>query len=265
MRTLFYIAFSLALPNFVYSATPEPSMSTLLAPHFRVCSLPLAPQTMPDANGKPTGYAVEILQQLARNLGWVIQIDYMPWARVDLETRHGQCDMAMTVLYFKDYAEYMRFPTEAILEQRNVLIVRSGSKIRYNGDLEAFMRQNSIGVYADKRVNDQFEQLRKAPWAKVDVVHTTELNVEKLLHKRFDALIENDLSAIYALAQTGHVNEVEILSPPLSITPAYIVFAHKPDPEHYLEQYDAELARFKKTPEFKQLSDKYLPASLTTQ
>ncbi|MES2259612.1 MAG: transporter substrate-binding domain-containing protein [Pseudomonadota bacterium] len=242
-----------------------PQLAGGTTPHLRVCSLTLAPQTMKGEDGLPTGYAVEILQHVAVNLGWQIQIDYMPWARVTSEMQLGRCDMAMTVLYFKDYAEYMRFPNEAILDQKNVLLVRRESKIRFDGDLETFMRSHSIGVYADKRVNEKFERLRAAPWAKVDTVSSSDLNLKKLLAKRFDAVIENDLSSIYELRKQGRLDEVDILHPPLSVTPAYIVFSRAPESENHMKQYDVELARFKKTPKFRALTNKYLPESAGAQ
>lgn len=248
------VLFSILLP--LQAAT---AMAGGAEPVLRVCSLTLAPQTMEDADGRPTGYAVEILRHVAATLHWRIKIDYMPWARVASETRAGRCDMAMTVLYFKDYAEYMMFPREAILDQKNVLVVRRDSRIKYDGDLEKFMRRRSIGLYADKRVNDEFEQLRHASWARVDTVATAAMNMRKLLVKRFDAIIENDLNIVYEMRKLGRLADVEILSPPLSVTPAYIVFAHKPESEARLKRYDQALASFKKTAKFKTLTSRYLP------
>ncbi|CAN7428645.1 transporter substrate-binding domain-containing protein [Pseudoduganella sp. LjRoot289] len=226
---------------------------------LRVCSLHLAPQTMQSADGSPTGYAVEILQHVARKLQWSIRIDYMPWARVVSETRAGRCDMAMTVLQFKDYAEFMLFPHESILDQKNVLVVRRGSKIRYDGNLEQFMRQHSIGLYVDKRVNDKFERLRAAPWARVDTAPSAVLNTKKLLFRRFDAIIENDLSVIFEMRKLGQLDDIEILSPPLSVTPAYIVFSQTPESKARSRKYDEALANFKKTARFKALTNRYLP------
>lgn len=228
-------------------------------PPMRVCSLSLAPQTMPDAAGNPAGYAVEILRQVALALHWQVHIDYMPWARVVSEMKGGRCDMAMTVLYFKDYAQYMLFPHEAILDQKNVLVVRRGDGIRFDGNLEKFMRQYSIGLYVDKRVNDEFESLRKAPWAKVDTVPSAELNMKKLLFKRFDAIVENDLNVTHEMRKLGKLDDVEILSPPLSVTPAYIVFSHKPESLKRMRQYDYALAQFKRTDKYRALTNRYLP------
>jgi len=228
-------------------------------PPMRVCSLVLAPQTMKDDDGNPAGYAVEILHNVAAALRWDIRIDYMPWARVVSEMKLGRCDMAMTVLYFKDYAKFMRFPHEAILDQKNVLVVRRGSGIRFDGNLEKFMRQHSIGLYVDKRVNDEFETLRAAPWARVDTVPSAELNMKKLLFQRFDAIVENDLNVTHEMRKLGKLDEVDILSPPLSVTPAYIVFSHKPESLGRIRQYDAALAQFKRTERFRILTGRYLP------
>lgn len=226
---------------------------------LRVCSLSLAPQTMKDADDKPAGYAVEILHNVAAILHWQIRIDYLPWARVVSEMKLGRCDMAMTVLYFKDYAQYMLFPHEAILDQKNVLVVRRGSGIGFDGNLEKFMRRHSIGLYVDKRVNDEFETLRNAPWAQVDTVPSAELNMKKLLARRFDAIVENDLNVTYEMRKLGKLDEVDILSPPLSVTPAYIVFSHKPESLRRIRQYDAALRRFRRTEQFRALTGRYLP------
>lgn len=248
-----------ALPLLLTLFGLQPPAAQAAEPPLRVCSLVLAPQTMKDENGAPTGYAVEILQSVARSLRWKIRIDYMPWARVVAEVKAGRCDMAMTVLHFKDYAEYMLFPHEAILDQKNVLVVRRESHITYDGGLEKFMRTHTIGLYADKRVNDEFEALRGAPWARVDIVPSADLNMKKLLFKRFDAIVENDLNIIYEMRKLGRLAEVEILSPPLSVTPAYIVFGQKPESAARMRQYDYALAQFKKTDKFRALTGKYLP------
>lgn len=251
---------ALCLALFLLQAAPAFGADALL----RVCSLSLPPQTMEGTDGAPTGYAVEILQHLASKLRWRIRIDYMPWARVVSETRARRCDMAMTVLHFRDYAEFMLFPNESILDQKNVLVVRRGSGIRYDGNLEQFMRRHSIGLYVDKRVNDEFERLRAAEWAEVDTAPSAVLNAKKLLFKRFDALIENDLSAIYGMRKLGRLAEIEILSPPLSVAPAYIVFSQALESKARSRAYDEALRNFKKTAAFRMLTNRYLPEASVT-
>jgi polar amino acid transport system substrate-binding protein len=73
------------------------------------------------------------------------------------------------------------------------------------------------------------------------------------------------LCAIHELRKTGHLDEVEILSPPLSITPAYIVFSQSPESRTRARQYDEVLAAFKKTSKFKILTSRYLPHVATSE
>ena len=181
---------------------------------LRVCSLPLPPQTMLNAKHQPDGLAVKILQQVAPPLHWQLRIHYMPWLRVVAQAKRGQCDLVLTVLHRQDYESYMRFPKTAVLDQSNVLLVRQNSAILYHGDLEAFMRAHSIGLYSDKAVDQDFERLRVAPWARIDLADSTEQNMQKLVAGRFDAALENELSAMVALLafeNNGAVNAINDL------------------------------------------------------
>lgn len=224
----------------------------------RACTLPLPPQSMQDSNGQPDGYATRILLSIAEPLDWQLQINFMPWLRVVQEAKNGNCDLVYTVLKRGDYESYMVFPEEPVLDQVNVLLVRRDSGIAYNGNLETFMRRHSIGLYRDKAVDEQFQQLRAAPWARIDPASTPQQNLEKLLAGRFDAAIENDLTAIHLLRQLGRLEEANILQPPLNTTPAYIVFPRAGRLSEQGPAFDAALREFKKTPKFKELQNLYL-------
>lgn len=224
----------------------------------RVCSLPLPPQTMPDIDGNPSGYAVEILQALAVQLQWDVEISYSTWARVVQLSKGGQCDVVLTVLKRDDYESYMVFPERPILNQRNVLATLKNRAIRYDGNLENFMRRHTVGLYNDKAIDDHFESLRRAPWARIDVVNTPSQNIMKLLAGRIDAAIDNDLTIIHELQQTGRLDEVEILEPAVNVTPAYITFPMAGKLSDGAEQFDRALETFEATPEFRRIQDFYL-------
>ncbi len=224
----------------------------------RVCSLPLPPQTMPDADGNPSGYAVEILQALAVQLQWDIEISYSTWARVVQLSKGGQCDVVLTVLKRDDYESYMVFPERPILNQRNVLATLKNRAIRYDGNLENFMRSHMVGLYNDKAIDDHFESLRRAPWARVDVVNTPTQNIMKLLAGRIDAAIDNDLTIIHELKLLGRLDDVEILEPAVNVTPAYITFPMAGGLSDAAEQFDQALETFEATPEFRRIQDFYL-------
>lgn len=191
---------------------------------FIACSLPLPPHTMLDAQGQPSGQATEILQAVARHVSWPMTIRYMPWLRVVDEAKRGQCDLVYTVLKRSDYEEFLVYPKQPLQSRPNVLIVMRDSAIHYDGDLEKFMRRYSIGMYQDKAVNELFEKLRSAAWARIDHATDAHHNLLKLLAGRFDAAIENEQTAVHVLTTLGRLQDVMILQPPLNVMSAYVAF-----------------------------------------
>ncbi|HEY8026246.1 MAG TPA: transporter substrate-binding domain-containing protein [Burkholderiaceae bacterium] len=222
--------------------------------------MPLPPQTMQDKNGLPTGYATSILQAVAKRLDWDIDIRYMPWLRVVADSKMGQCDIAYTVLKRPDYEEFLVFPRNWVLEQKNVLVVLRTSDLRFNGNLEQFMRLHTIGLYRDKAVDAQFEKLRRAPWARIELANDPSQNFAKLFMNRFEAAIENDMTTVYEVGKLGRLDEIEILSPPLNITPAYIVFAKAGRLANSINEFDAAMDSFMRSDEVRLLNRQYFGA-----
>ncbi len=239
-----------------WAAAQDPAAAP--GPRWVACSLPLAPHTMPDANGAPSGYASEVLLAVSHRLGWQLEVRYMPWLRVVSEAQAGRCDLVYTVLRRPDYERFLLFPATPVQQRANVLLVPADSGIRYHGDLEAFMRQHSIGLYQDKAVDARFEGLRRQPWARIDVSVDARQNMNKLVNGRFDAAIENDLTALHELRLLGRDKDVRILRPPLNEVPAYIAFAREGRLVPQVEVFDHALAAFRKTPAFDAIHRRYL-------
>lgn len=227
------------------------------AADYIACSLPLPPHTFPDASGKPDGHAARLLQGVAQRLGWQIEFRYMPWLRVVDEARAGRCDAILTVLKRSDYEAFLVFPERPLQQRANVLVVRRDSGVRFDGDLEAFMRSHTLGLYRDKAVDERFEQLRRAPWARIDLSSTAEQNMQKLLAGRFDAAIENELTAIHEARELGGNAAIEILQPPLNVIPAYVAFPKAGRLAGQARQFDEALAAYMRGAEYKALSERY--------
>lgn len=227
-------------------------------PALRACSLVLAPQTMPDAQGRPDGLASEVVLAVSQRLKWTVSVDYMPWSRVVDEAKGGRCDLVYTVLRRSDYAQFLAFPNEPVLMQSNVLLIRKGSRVRYQGNLEAFMRAHSVGLYHDKAVDERFEQWRRAPWARVEVAVDARQNLEKLLNGRFDAAIENELTAMHELRLLAATHQVDVLNPPLNVVPAYVAFPWNGRLASQIGAFDRALIEFRATDAHRALMHKYL-------
>ena len=227
------------------------------APRWVACSLPLAPHTMPGPSGEPTGYATEVLMAVAQRLGWSIEVRYMPWLRVVSEAQEGHCDVVYTVLRRPDYERFLIFPDTPVQQRANVLLVPAASSLRFDGDVEQFMRRHTVGMYQDKAVDERFEWLRRQPWARIDVSIDARQNLLKLLHGRFEAAIENELTAVFELRQLGREAEVRILRPPLNEVPAYIAMARAGRLAERVVEFDRALAAFRQTPVFASIHRRY--------
>lgn len=225
---------------------PAPAMAQEMPP-FIACSLPLPPHTMPGPDGKPSGYATQTLQAVARRAGWSVSVRYMPWLRVVDEAQRGKCDLVYTVLKRTDYEAFLVFPKEPLQMRANVLLVMRGRGIRYDGDLASFMRRHSVGLYRDKAVNDSFEALRHAPWARVDEAVDAHQNMLKLLAGRFDAAIENEQTAIHELKAIGREQDVEVLKPALNEVAAYVAFPKAGRLAGQAAVFDRAMREFKST------------------
>ncbi|CAM2864341.1 ABC transporter substrate-binding protein [Shewanella amazonensis] len=247
--------FSLLLLASSLSANGQPGQSV------RVCSLNLAPQTMLNEQGQPDGYAVKILEAIAARLNWRLSIQYYPWVRVVHLAQQGDCDIVLTVLMREDYAQYMAFPAEPILMQRNVIAVRKGSHMQYDGNMANFVRKHSIAMYRDKAINDEFQQYRDAPWANIQLTKDAETNFKMLLLNRVEAVFENDLTAIMVLKKLNQLEQVTLLHPPLNETPAYITFPKAGKLAHSTALFDKAMADFKQTQTYQALQMEYLGTS----
>lgn len=59
------------------------------------------------------------------------------------------------------------------------------------------------------------------------------------------------MSAIYEMRKLGRLADIEILSPPLSVAPACIVFSQALESRARSRAYDEALRKFKKTAAFR--------------
>lgn len=225
---------------------------------MRVCTIELPPHTMLSPSGQPDGHATEVLRAVASDLGWPLDFQYLPWTRLVVKAKSGQCDIVYTVLKRKDYEEFLTYPKEPVQTRENVLVVRKDSHIEYDGDIEQFMRSHSVGLYRDKAVDDRFETLRHAPWARVDEATDANQNLKKLLAGRFDAALENSLTAAYELKRLEALDKVLFLTPPINVTPAYIAFPKAGRLGADTSRFDAALVKFKQSSKFKSLNRQYL-------
>lgn len=251
------IAISVLLTFILHNSNAIAQSQQTKVTKLTVCSHELPPHTFSSSDGIAKGLASEVLLHIAKDLGWNIEISYSSWVRLRGLSELGTCDIAYTALKKVDYLNFFEYPKEALPDRRAVFIVKSASNIIFDGNLENFLKKYSVGLYKDKAVNDEFDKLKKMPWAKVQEPVRPDLVFPMLLNGRFDAAIEEAQVAIFELKKINKLNQLKFLEPPIQVTPAYIVFPKKGKALGLIKDFDQSFAKFKKSDAYKLLLEKY--------
>lgn len=224
---------------------------------LKVCSHDLPPHTYQTEDGKPLGLASEILQLVAKDLNWKLEIEYFSWMRLRANSIEGKCDISYTALKKVEYLDFFEYPKESLIDRHAVFIVRKGSGITYNNNLKEFLKKYSVGRYRDKFVSPEFEKLVKEDWVKIEEPTKSEQVFPMLLNDRFVAAIEDRQVAIFELKRIGKLAEVEILDPAIYVTPAYFVFPKKGGALGLMKEFDLSLAKIKKSAAYLEIINRY--------
>ncbi len=106
-----------------------------------------APKIFVDANGKPSGFFVEILDDIAKKEGWSLTYRACQWQECLLMVESGELDIMPDVAYSKEREKHFLFNKEIALSTWSTLFANKKSKIFSILDLDdkrVAVLQNSI-------------------------------------------------------------------------------------------------------------------------
>jgi len=169
------------------------------------------------------GFTSEIVSQALKRVGYEVEINFMPWARVITQVKKGKLDAAYPAYYSeertKTYSVTSSFATGPLgfykLKKQTVsyktLQDLKGYKIgvvRGYINTQAFDQAN----YLKKRVgNSDIQNLRKLSRNKIDLVIIDKLTAQHILNTTF----------------TEGRDQLEFLEPPLEEKSLHLIFSRK--------------------------------------
>lgn len=128
--------------NVPFVPPPRPVVQVAIFPH--------EPGTFLDAQGRPTGLFVEVLQAVARREGWDLQFRMVPWAESLELARRGEVDLITTVARNPDREAFLEFGAEPAHTMWTLLYVAKGSHLEdvtaLRGRTVALMRGDRNGL-----------------------------------------------------------------------------------------------------------------------
>lgn len=205
-------------------------ISTLIAnqtKEIRVGLYENSPKIFLDAHGTPSGFFVDILNEIAKKEDWKLTYVNCRWQECLLMLERGELDIMPDVAYSKEREKYFRFNKEVVLPNWSVVFIDKKSKITSILDLDSkkiALLENSIqeaqiketldlfGIKSTfvtvKSFNDSFDLVRKK---EVDAAivnkHFGELNKEKYALKETNILL-NPAALMFAFTDTPQTKEI---------------------------------------------------------
>lgn len=204
--------------------------------------------------GRLTGAAVDITEDIAESLGHQLAYSRLPWARVQYFLKVGEIDMVM--LYFKtpqreQDAVYVDQPH---LLESSYLVVPKSMDVTFNGDLKALQQHRFLNVrgYSHGLEYDESDYLNKNA-----VTNETELLRQLVIQE--DAVGVGNKSALTMYAERlGIHDKIRFMSPPIDQSPNYIAFSKaRPDAEDLAKEFSQALKAYMQTPRYRQILDQY--------
>lgn len=214
--------------------------------------------------GQPTGRNVEIVQECLKRMGYECTIEFVPWKRALMMVRDGAADGIIDAAYNKERSEYLYYPHEVLYVEEWYGFKRKGSNLTLDHDLKnagdirlGISRGFEYGGIIQDAIN-------KKRFKSIEDVSNNELNITKLVAKRFDMFVGVKLTISFLSKKMGCGDKIERIKMTgtdqeylLSSSNTYLGFSKKTMRKEMADEFSKVLADMKNDGTIKQIEAKY--------
>ncbi|MBC3864330.1 transporter substrate-binding domain-containing protein [Undibacterium jejuense] len=212
---------------------------------------------MADHNGNASGFVVEIVTNIFKNLGHSVHVEIYPWARALSMINSGQSDRIFTIFRTSEREKFLDFSNESIVNQKIYFYGRKSDKFAFNGDFSS-LHKVRIGVLHNVSYGPEFDNARSK--LLIDEANSMESNIKKLIAGRIDLFPSNAYSASYFINAPGNkdfADKIVQLPVPLSAVPSFLGFAKPKRLTELRDRFDEEVVKFFASDKYSELLIKY--------
>lgn len=209
-------------------------------------------------NGKPVGFATEIIEKVLPKMGYEAKIEFMPWKRATELAKSGEADALFSASHSAERAEYLFYPETPLHPSEYVFFVRKADVGKLKFDTFDDLKPYKVGVTRGYSYSD--ELLKKLEEFKnSEEGNTDEMNLEKLDGGRIDYFPSDLLVGLTLVKKLGLQDKIIYLEKRIKVKDYFITFSQKsskvnPD---LVKKFSDELKAYMQTDEYKQLQAKY--------
>lgn len=184
--------------------------------------------------GKSTGRNVEITEECLKRMGFEATVEIIPWKRALYLVKTGGADAIIDAAFNSDRAEYLFYPDEELYEEQWYAFKRKGSPLTLDRGLKN-AEQFTLGITRGFEYGGMIQEaINSRRFKKLEIAVNYEMNIKKLIGKRFDILIGVRLTVLNLIKKMGLTDAIEIVpmtetNQPylLSSSKTYVAFSRK--------------------------------------
>lgn len=198
------------------------------------------------------GVDYEIMMAVMSTMGYEIDFQLLPWKRCIRMIEEKSADAILDISMTEQRKKAMYFPQEKISDSASVLFYLKGKEYRYEvlEDLSGLTIGTVLGYAYSK-------EFLEADFFTREPVKTEEQNLKKLLYGRIELFLSNKNVGLYAIHKMKIEDKVDFLPKVVSSGENYLAFSQKNGHAALSEIFSEHLERFKTTPEYTAILNKY--------
>ncbi|MBN1970103.1 MAG: transporter substrate-binding domain-containing protein [Candidatus Delongbacteria bacterium] len=207
-----------------------------------------------DPENPTGGFALEIIRAAYYTQGYEVEMNFVPWVRAEEGVKSGKYDILTTTWYTEKRSHYFKF-SKPYYVNKVKFIKRVEDDFEYSG--ESSLQGKIIGVIRGYGYNDNFAESKLYT---LDPVSDFHQNILKLLFKRIDLTLEDELVAKFLLMKNNPdlLNSLSFVSNPINLSPLHVTsgLSNKKS-ESYIDAFNKGLEIIEKNGEYDRILKKY--------
>jgi polar amino acid transport system substrate-binding protein len=206
------------------------------------------------AEGRPQGPCPEIASGAIRHMGAEVEFARYPWVRVLQSVERKKVDAGLCGTRTDERAAYSYFPEEPLLNYDATLFVRTDSPL-LDSDISG-LDGKTFGMIKGYTYGGVDDGLESGGMTRIETTNRESL-LKLLVLGRVDTLLDSILPVLSDARRLGFDDQVRPILPSLAETPGYLFFSMKPGHDDLSKRFSTALVRFKTTPEYLAIKERY--------
>ena len=224
------------------------------------------PYSLRDAQGKVTGFYIDLIDEILTKMNCTMKLQEMPWARALSELEAGRIDILPGALETTERSRFALF-SAPINYSPNTLFMKKTAIDKFNlkslGDISKINFR--LGVQVNVAYGAEFDQLVKSPvfLKQLTTVYKSQ-NAWKMVDiDRIDGMIADEVTGLLELKALNLEDTITKTNLVVSSSPGLVAFSKKTIDKDFVEGFNQQLQAMISSGEYAKIYERHIPCKLS--